>query len=55
MAATVGILKQNLLELYNDQFTDPTPDQLLRLVNLADMDDNVVPTSPGGFVAQQLF
>ena len=46
MAAPVGILKRNLLDLYYGKFTAPTPDQQLRLENLAAMDDNGMPTSP---------
>ena len=55
MAAPVGILKRNLLDLYYGKFTAPTPDQQLRLENLAAMDDNGMPTSPEGFFAQQRF
>ena len=55
MAVPVGILKRNLLEMYYGHFTGPTPEQLMRLENLAEMDDQDVPTSPEGYVAQQFF
>jgi hypothetical protein len=51
MAVPVGILKRNMLEMYYRYFTGPTPEQLMRLENLAEMDDQDVPTSPEGYVA----
>ena len=55
MAASVGMQKRTLLDVYYGSFTAPTPDQQAILHQIAAMDENIAPTSLEGLLAQQLF